>query len=233
MFKLVLALGGKVLNRNEYRQDRVLVGRHPDCDLVIDNLGVSRNHCEIVKEGDFYVLRDLRSNNGTYVNGKRVTVYNMNDGDEIAIGKFTIGFSTPQKAELKAAPEEGKVAGGEFTMALDRRALDQRQREKASKLKAYLLIKGPKSKKETIFLDRSIFTIGKKHGCNFKVPGWFVAKKHAIIFRDESGFRLVDTSQKSRTYVNDTSIDDHRLKDGDIIKIGGKKMQFMVGSPMF
>ncbi len=242
MYKLTVVFGGKTVEKKTVDADRVVIGRSQDCDLVIDNLGVSRQHAEIVREGGgTHVLKDLKSNNGTYVNGKRVTRYNLNDGDEVAIGKFTITFHhepEPQEAQgedKEEAPAEKKEKGGEFTLAIDSRLMDQRQREKSSKLKAYLLMAGGATngdkKPKPILLEKSIFTIGKAKTCDFHVGGFFIARKHAIIFREDNGFRLVDTSQKRRTYLNESSIDDERLKDGDTIRVGGAKLQFMVGTP--
>jgi pSer/pThr/pTyr-binding forkhead associated (FHA) protein len=235
MYKLQVAFGGKTVERREVDSQRFVIGRSSDCDLVIDNLGVSRQHAEIVIEGGVPILRDMKSNNGTYVNGKRITRYNLNDGDEIAIGKFTLTFSQEQappdeepKEELEAEKEK---KSGDFTLAIDARVMEQRQRERASKLKAYLLVDAGGEKKKAIPLEKSIFTIGKAPKCDMPVRGFFVAKKHAIIFRDETSFRLIDTSQKGRTYLNESSIDDERLKDGDVIRVGRQKVQFMVGTP--
>src|SRR2546423_3861857 len=91
--KLTLTLSGRTLERFELDKESVKIGRNEDCDVTIDNLGVSRYHAEILEKEGFYVLRDLKSNNGTFVNGRRIETYNLNDGDEISIGKFTISFS--------------------------------------------------------------------------------------------------------------------------------------------
>ncbi len=233
MYKLVVAFGGKTVERREVDAERFVIGRSPDCDLVIDNLGVSRQHADIVLEAGVPILRDLKSNNGTYVNGKRITRYHLNDGDEIAIGKFTITFQqelpAPEEEEEERAAEPEKK-GGDFTLAIDARLLE-RQRERASKLKAYLLLTDGGGKKKAIPLEKSVFTIGKSPRCDMPVSGFFVAKKHAIIFRDDTCFRLIDTSQKGRTYLNESRVDDERLKDGDVIRVGRCKAQFMVGTP--
>ena len=234
-YKLVVVFGGKTVQRKEVEQERFVIGRSADCDLVIDNLGVSRAHAEVVMEGGVPILKDMKSNNGTYVNGKRITRYNLNDGDEIAIGKFNITFQqeapAPGDESGEAVAEPASEKQGDFTLAIDSRLMDQRQRERASKLKAYLLMGESGEKRKSVLLEKSIFTIGKGSNCDVRVGGFFTAKKHAIIFRDETSFRILDTSQKGRTFLNESSIDDERLKDGDIIRVGKQKMQFMVGTP--
>lgn len=235
-YRLTVVFGGKTVDRKEVNQPRFVIGRSREADLVIDNLGISRAHTEIVLEAGVAVVRDLKSNNGTFVNGKRITRHHLNDGDEIAIGKFLITYQCDQqrRAEeedtLDETTEEPEKGSGEFTVAIDSRLMDQRQRERASKLKAYLLI-GEGDAKKTIILDRALLTIGKAPTSDVVVGGWFTARKHSIVFRDETSFRLIDTSQKGRTYLNETSIDDERLKDGDVIRIGSTKIKFMVGVP--
>ena len=60
----------------------MVVGREPSCDIHIDNLGISRNHCAFVTKGEAFLVQDLNSSNGTYVNGQKITERFLNDGDE-------------------------------------------------------------------------------------------------------------------------------------------------------
>ena len=65
-------------------QDRMIIGRTSDCDIVLAKRQVSRRHAQIERDDDGYLLRDLGSKNGTYVNGKEVrnTPYRLRDGDD-------------------------------------------------------------------------------------------------------------------------------------------------------
>jgi DNA-binding response OmpR family regulator len=66
--------------------DRVIIGRSEDCDVVLVERQVSRHHAQIRRLDSQYVLEDLESRNGTYVNGREVTEpYVLQDGDEIQI----------------------------------------------------------------------------------------------------------------------------------------------------
>jgi pSer/pThr/pTyr-binding forkhead associated (FHA) protein len=76
-------------------QERVTIGRAVDCDIVLPKRQVSRRHARIERVDDGYVLRDLGSKNGTYVNGQRVegAPYRLKDGDEIQIALYVkLGF---------------------------------------------------------------------------------------------------------------------------------------------
>lgn len=231
-YKLTVNFGGKTVERREVDAPRYVVGRATECDLVIDNLGVSRQHAEIVLESGVPILKDMKSNNGTYVNGKRITRYNLNDGDEIAIGKFAITFhqEAPEPEDEPSAEEDNpEIRKGDFTLAIDSRLME-RQREKVSKLKAYLTVQGG-DKKKPIILDKPLFTFGKLSSCDFFVGGLFMPKKAAFIFRDDAAFHLVDSSGRGKAYLNETPVDNERLKDGDVIRVGRFRLEFHVGTP--
>ena len=235
--KLTLTLSGRTLERYEFGEyERLRIGRSEDCEVTIDNLGVSRYHAEIVKKDGFHLLRDLRSNNGTFVNGKRVDSHNLNEGDEISIGKFTLAFSSSDPAPSTAEAVAEKPAGGEdfggMTMQMDQAALAALQREKASKVRGYLVVDEGSSKRN-VFLEKSVFLFGKAEDSDMKLNGFFCPRKVAIIFRDESGFRLINVSPKGDgVLVNGKPIDDVRLGDNDEIQVRGIKMHFMRGVPV-
>ena len=67
-------------------KERVTIGRGEDCDIVLVERQVSRHHAEIRRAGSQYILEDMGSKNGTYVNGREVIgPYFLQDGDEIQI----------------------------------------------------------------------------------------------------------------------------------------------------
>jgi DNA-binding SARP family transcriptional activator len=70
------------------------IGRLPDQDLVLDDVGVSRRHAEIRRHGGSYRLVDTGSANGTVVNGSRVAEYSLVDGDVIRVGDVEMTFRT-------------------------------------------------------------------------------------------------------------------------------------------
>ena len=68
------------------------IGRHADSDISLDDITVSRRHCEITSENSRFVVRDVGSLNGTYVNQKRVDIIELTQGDDLQIGKFHLVF---------------------------------------------------------------------------------------------------------------------------------------------
>jgi pSer/pThr/pTyr-binding forkhead associated (FHA) protein len=67
-------------------------GRHPDSDIFLDDVTVSRRHAEFRRAGGFFTVRDVGSLNGTYVNRERVEAATLSSGDEVQIGKFRLVF---------------------------------------------------------------------------------------------------------------------------------------------
>src|SRR5918996_276108 len=72
--------------------DATTVGRHPDSDIFLDDITVSRRHAEIRRAPGRFYLHDVGSLNGTYVNKERVEEADLRSGDEIQIGKFKLVF---------------------------------------------------------------------------------------------------------------------------------------------
>lgn len=70
----------------------VVIGRSDDCDVVLDDVTVSRRHAEVVRDDNAWQLRDLGSLNGTYVNRDRIDDVTLTGGDEVQIGKYRFVF---------------------------------------------------------------------------------------------------------------------------------------------
>jgi hypothetical protein len=79
---------------SSYRLDEPVtaIGRHPDSDVFLDDITVSRRHVAIERGSDGYTLRDVGSLNGTYVNRKRVDEAHLRHGDEVQIGRYRLSF---------------------------------------------------------------------------------------------------------------------------------------------
>jgi pSer/pThr/pTyr-binding forkhead associated (FHA) protein len=70
----------------------VRVGRHPDSDIFLDDITVSRRHAELRRADSGYSVKDAGSLNGTYVNRERVDDANLSNGDEVQVGKFRLVY---------------------------------------------------------------------------------------------------------------------------------------------
>lgn len=91
MAKFVVFYNNELLKTYELDEPVVSIGRLPENTISIANMGVSRRHVKIEEDTDHsYILSDLNSLNGTYVNGKRIKKVTLRSGDKITIGKYAI-----------------------------------------------------------------------------------------------------------------------------------------------
>ncbi len=89
---LVVKRGPTAGSRFALDKEVVSAGRHPDSDIFLDDITVSRRHAEIVHTASGYEVRDAGSLNGTYLNRERVEQAALANGDELQIGKFKLVF---------------------------------------------------------------------------------------------------------------------------------------------
>jgi pSer/pThr/pTyr-binding forkhead associated (FHA) protein len=91
---LVVKRGPNAGSRFLLDRDTTSAGRHPDSDIFLDDVTVSRRHAEFRREGGEFVVIDVGSLNGTYVNREPVDQAVLAGGDEVQIGKFRLVFLT-------------------------------------------------------------------------------------------------------------------------------------------
>jgi pSer/pThr/pTyr-binding forkhead associated (FHA) protein len=89
---LVVRRGPNVGARFLLDADLTVAGRHPDADIFLDDVTVSRRHAEFIRVGTAFQVRDLGSMNGTYFDGVRIESALLSDGAEVQVGKFRLTF---------------------------------------------------------------------------------------------------------------------------------------------
>jgi pSer/pThr/pTyr-binding forkhead associated (FHA) protein len=94
---LVVRTGPDAGSRYMLDKPVVSAGRHQTSDIFLDDVTVSRRHAEFVRVDDGYVLKDVGSLNGTYVNRDRIDELQLGNEDEVQIGKFRLVFLTPSE----------------------------------------------------------------------------------------------------------------------------------------
>jgi pSer/pThr/pTyr-binding forkhead associated (FHA) protein len=92
--QLVVKRGPNAGSRFLLNQPITSAGRHPDCNVILDDITVSRRHAQFQLENGTFRIVDVGSLNGTYVNGEPVDSAVLADGDEVQIGKFRLVFLT-------------------------------------------------------------------------------------------------------------------------------------------
>jgi FHA domain-containing protein/zinc ribbon protein len=91
--------------------DLTLVGRHPDSDIFLDDVTVSRRHAEFYRSGSRFTVRDVGSLNGTYVNRERIEERDLTGGDEVQVGKFRLVFLLGPRSQAEYGGGGAQVGG--------------------------------------------------------------------------------------------------------------------------
>jgi len=236
MIKLTLKLKETQIDEFNLEKSMIHIGRSQENDIVIDNIAVSRRHAQIeMKEGKGYVLRDLGSSNGTFLNGVQIDAndHALADGDVIGIAKFEIlvkGLTQPSK-EAPKVPTPRDIEGTMIYEAPRRKpapepaAIPEQKAAHGAALKA---IKGPSQGKE-VKITKEMTTIGKGSQNDIPVEGWLVSSPQARIRRQGDRFYISHHGGFfSSTKVNGSGIkEDHILKNRDEIEIGNSTFVFI------
>lgn len=96
---LVVQRGPSAGSRFLLDADVVTAGRHPESEIFLDDVTVSRRHAEFRRSGATYTVSDVGSLNGTYVNRDRIDEVSLQDGDEVQIGKYRLVYFASHTGE--------------------------------------------------------------------------------------------------------------------------------------
>ena len=233
MAKLILTFNKQVIKEYPFTKDSVTMGRQEDNTIVVDNLAVSGYHAKVDKVGGEYILTDLQSTNGTFVNDEKVVSHKLSHGDNIVIGKHVILFVATEKQTPEGERKDKKLPLDK-TMLLD----TAKQRELLAKQKvAPSTAKLPEKVGVISFVDDSglgeielskkLTKIGKAETSEIKLSGLFMGATAATISRRPSGYAISFAGGMTKLKVNGAVIKESvPLNDFDTIEIGSYKFQF-------
>ncbi len=226
------------------RIDTLSIGRASGNDIVIDNLAVSSNHAQITKDVNRYIVKDINSKNGTFLNGRTIEQAVLKNGDIITIGKHALVFldrgrsrQRHEQSGLKTSsvPED---PGPDHTMFMDseiyRRMLaesgDIPESAKATRAQVAFISGGTGS----VELNRSLFTIGRSGQCDIVLQGFFsflAGDPAAVISKTPEHHYINHAGGWMKPKINGKKFKGPvRLKNMDIIKIGSVTLQFAMGN---
>lgn len=223
MAKITVMFGADPQSEHSLDKDQLKVGRAMDCDIVVDNLGVSRHHCTIVRDGEGWAVLDGGSNNGTYVGGQKIQKHALKHGERIVLGKHSLVYDAHGYAASTASANAKKgpaAMGGEMTMFVDQAQLAKAMAaEVGGKRMALVLSQG--GREVVVPLLKEETAIGKADSADIPAKGFLVKPVQAKVLRIQGGHRLVAMGGWRAVRINDRKVADAPLKSGDIIRIAG------------
>jgi pSer/pThr/pTyr-binding forkhead associated (FHA) protein len=222
MPSLTLGFKEKNLRRFRFKQGTtVTIGRSGKNHIIIENLAVSYHHAKIDSVGDKYLLTDLKSKNGTFVNDKSISLHWLNHGDSITIGKHVLIFAYMEDEACTSI--EDPFRGPTMIMATDNHIIAQKAQNEPMGVLAYL-----NGGYGEIELNKKMVRIGTSPISDIVISGLMIGKTSFIISKRKDGYYLSYVGGFSKPKVNGDVIKETiRLKEFDIIDIGAVKFQFM------
>lgn len=234
MTKIILKFKDAVLKEIPVEKELITIGRKPDNDIEIDNLAVSGHHARILKAGDWFLIEDLDSLNGTFVNGKMIRESPLKNGDEVLIGKHILKFvSTEVTTTHEPVPVLKKGPESE-TMMIDSKVqqeiLAHVTKEKAATgegeaVGRLVVLEGSTDQKEYDLTER-VSSIGKDSSAKIRLKGFFAPKLAAFVNRSKEGYFISPASGKEIKINGDAISTRYKLQDGDIVQVAGLKLHF-------
>ncbi|MEA5098747.1 MAG: FHA domain-containing protein [Burkholderiaceae bacterium] len=208
--KIVLSLDGVIKQELELSKDRIGIGRRPYNDMVLDNPAVSGEHAMIVKSHSDYILEDLGSTNGTYVNGQPVKKHYLQNNDVIELMRYRIQYIVALHANAR------NDALGPDTALMPRQADEDEALAAMPVQPAVLQVLNGGNAGRELSLAKDVTTIGH------------AGIQLAAVLRRPEGYFIQHVEGANSPLVNDHPIGNETfpLMDGDVIDLTGTQIRF-------
>lgn len=213
---------------------KLIIGRSPDADVVIDNTAISRHHSSIELRDGRHYLADMKSTNGTTVNGKKIaSKVPVTEKDVIFIGKFRLIQAATDEQHASSSYATAMDIDDEATVFVSsprqQAAAQPSQTKSPSTNEIYRLTVLEGSATPTMLsLDgKSSVKLGKDPSCDMTIPGWLVGKTQCYVVSKKDRYYIVPQRSWTNTRLNDVIIKEERLlRKGDMIQIKSVKIRF-------
>jgi pSer/pThr/pTyr-binding forkhead associated (FHA) protein len=227
---LILSDSGKSTTFDLFRT--AIVGRGEDCDLLLDDPSVSRQHARFeLDDRERVRVSDLGSANGVLIDGKPAASARLKHGSEVAVGRFTLVLcpdgQTFYRGRCIAYMEEHGTVGTQTTDATTPLGSDDVQRL----IDERRLINGGRI---ALASDPTQFWYPQTRKITFgdegmvPIKGWFTGGLLAEVAWDGNGHVLRNLTQRLRTKVNDSKVESALLQEGDRVEIGGSRFVYEI-----
>jgi pSer/pThr/pTyr-binding forkhead associated (FHA) protein len=195
------------------------IGRAESNSIRLTDRNVSRNHATLRKNGQGWILKDLQSYNGTYVNGVRVIGEQpINAGDIVQLGDYRLELA--DETALAAAAAQGAAAAPAVPPV----------HQRPNRL---VVVIGPQPGTE-FPLDKEHFTMGRSEDVDISINHSSVSRVHAELFALGNGrFEIVDKASANGIRINGVELKRGILEAGDALELGDVRLRFVGAGKIF
>lgn len=211
--------GRKEVFTHECAEEVISVGRLDTNTIKLGGDGVSRQHAKIVAEGNNFFLIDLKSGNGTFLNGIPVKPNEkslLKSGDTIIIDTFDLKFRDDKS--LKKSFDDEVTESDILEVKLLKKVLTALDKDMVPSIE---VLNGASEGKKIFFTDEmNEMVIGRDPECDFPVNEYVISRQHARIIKRWGGIVIRDLESKNGTFLNNRRVVEEYLHDGDRIALG-------------
>jgi len=226
-FALLLMKDGVPLGIHELCSKTSSIGRGIDNDLVLEYAGISSRHARVSPGEQGWILEDLGSTNGTYVNDVRIELpIQLSAGDRICLGRYlTLLFG--EMDSLSSGQADSAVSSGR---PLAETAIDDPGPVPANVAPPRVLIQEAGGESQSHELTRDHYSIGRSDANDIQIDSSVVSRCQAHLNRTPGGFELVPLDNATNQFdLRGKPLQGPRiLRDGDVLRIGGNDPGMMV-----
>ena len=219
VIKLILEEGGDSRTL-ELDGDELTIGRTADNAVRVSDALSSRKHCRIHKTDDGFVVEDLKSRNGTTLNGKPLVEPKVLAlGDRIAIGLSVVHFGARMDDDKKTS---AKVAKAALLVSGANKAPGAASSGRGTKKLRYAVkfLDGPRQGKSAS-VSSFPYTIGSKKNVSLSLEGDDISPEHCMLVEDDGAVHVVDLNSEHGTFVDGKKVKGReKLKPSSILTLG-------------
>jgi len=223
--ELIVSSPQGVVNSLKVEKGQVSLGRGPQNDLVIEDVGASREHAVILRQENHFILKDLGSLNGTMLNGKPVSQERLKEGDSIQIGKHTVLF-LEKRTSLTGEPKDSSLFEETTKLKIEVPSQDLAALTPGKKSLSLKILEGQEVGR-VFEVKKDKVLIGRLNS-DLVLSDPSVSRQHAAIEQRENEFLFLDLKSRNGSFINGKRTESKVLIEKDSIKIGQTTLKVMI-----